>query len=179
LSQSCFTFWYAAIPGVVRNLPEVQASADEAKKGSKSSVLSRIYSVRRVTPHYSLDEHLRFESLIRSRISNISLAISSAVEVLILAIMVGILKALKSDASVENNTKAFNVLLAFCGGVLCSFPRQLLYAIVHLINVHQCFVLSLGLSLKSADRASFYLQDLLSQRLDSNKQYLLYGSVFV
>jgi hypothetical protein len=38
--QCCFTFWYAAIPGVVRNLPEVQASADEAKKGLKSSVLS-------------------------------------------------------------------------------------------------------------------------------------------
>ncbi|KAH9988977.1 autophagy-related protein 22-like protein [Russula vinacea] len=103
----CFTFWYAAIPGVVRNLPEVQASADEAKRGLKP-----------------MDEHFRFESLIRSRISNISLAISSAVEVLILAIMVGILKAVKSDTSVENNTKAFNVLLAFCGGVLllCAIP---------------------------------------------------------
>ena len=126
-----------------------------------------------------MDEHFRFESLIRSRISNISLAISSAVEVLILAIMVGILKAVKSDTSVENNTKAFNVLLAFCGGVLCLFPRRLLYAILHLINVHQCFVLSLGLSLKSADRASFCLQGLLSQRLDSNKHYLPCGSVFV
>ncbi|KAF8485833.1 autophagy-related protein 22-like protein [Russula ochroleuca] len=105
--QCCFTFWYAAIPGVVRNLPEVQASADEEKKGLKS-----------------LDEHFRFESLARNRISNISLAVSSAVEVLILPSMVGILKALKSDTSVENNTKAFNVLLSFCGGVLllCAIP---------------------------------------------------------
>ena len=130
-------------------------------------------------PQYSPDEHFRFESLIRSRISNISVAIRSVVEVLILAIMVGILKAVKSDTSVENNTKAFNVLLAICGGVLCSFPRRLLYAILHLIHVHQCFVRSLGLLLKSADRASFYLQDLLSQRLDSNRHYLLYGNVFV
>ena len=82
-----------------------------------------------------MDEHFRFESLIRSRISNISLAISSAVEILILAIMVGILKAVKSDTSVENNTKAFNVLLAFCGGVLCSFPRRLLYAIFYILSM--------------------------------------------
>jgi hypothetical protein len=47
--------------------------------------------------------------------------------------MVGILKAVKSDTSVENNTKAFNVLLSFCGGVLCSFLGQLLYTLLHLI----------------------------------------------
>jgi hypothetical protein len=126
-----------------------------------------------------MDEHFRFESLARNRISNISLATSSAVQILILAIMYGILKAVKSDTSVENNTKAFNVLLALCGGVLCSFPHRLLYAPLHLIPVHQCFVLSLGLSLKSADRASFYPLGLLLQRLDSNRHYSPYGSVFV
>lgn len=34
--------------------------------------------------------------------------------------MVGILKALKSDESTENNTKAFSVLIAFAGGVWCT-----------------------------------------------------------
>jgi hypothetical protein len=104
---------------------------------------------------------------------------SSAFQVLILAIMVGILKAVKSDTSVEKNTKAFNVLLTFCGGALCSFPHRLLCAHLHLIPIHQCFVLSLGLSLKSADRALFYLQDHLSQLLVSNRHYFLYGSVSV
>lgn len=47
--------------------------------------------------------------------------------------MIGILKALKSNASVDNNTKAFNVLLAFSGGVWCSLSRQLLYATLNLI----------------------------------------------
>ena len=145
----------------MRNLPEVQASADEAKRGIKPSVLSRLYSVHRVTPLHSLDEHSRFESLERNRLSNISLTISSVGEVLILAIMIGILKAVKSDRSVENNTKAFNVLLAFSGGVWRSFLRQLLYPTVHLIRIHQCFALFLGLYLKSADRASFYRWDLL------------------
>ncbi len=117
----------------MRNLPEVQASAEQAKKGLKPSVPSRIYSARRVTLQYSSDAHFRFESLARNRVSNISLAISSAGEVIILAIMIGILKALKSNASVDNNTKAFNVLLAFSGGVWCSLSRQLLYATLNLI----------------------------------------------
>ena len=53
----------------------------------------------------------------RNRISNISFAVCSAGEIIILAVMVGILKGLKSDDSTENNTKAFSVLIAFSGGV--------------------------------------------------------------
>lgn len=46
-----------------------------------------------------------------------SFAVCSAGEIVVLAIMVGILKGLKSDESTENNTKAFSVLIAFSGGV--------------------------------------------------------------
>jgi hypothetical protein len=53
----------------------------------------------------------------RNRISNVSFAISSAGEIIVLAVMVGILKGLKPDESVENNTRAFSVLIAFSGGV--------------------------------------------------------------
>lgn len=53
----------------------------------------------------------------RNRISNVSFAVCSAGEIIILAVMVGILKGLKSDASTENNTKAFSVLIAFAGGI--------------------------------------------------------------
>ena len=53
----------------------------------------------------------------RNRISNVSFAVCSAGEIIILAVMVGILKGLKSDASTENNTKAFSALIAFSGGV--------------------------------------------------------------
>ena len=95
---------------------------------------------------------MSFESLALNRVSNISLAISSAGEVLILAIMIGILKALKSDASVENNTKAFNVLLAFSGGVWCSFSRRFLYAIANLIL--SMFVSALRYSLVHLRKAS-------------------------
>ena len=53
----------------------------------------------------------------RNRISNVSFAVCSVGEIVILAIMVGILKGLKSDQSTENNTKSFSVLIAFSGGV--------------------------------------------------------------
>jgi hypothetical protein len=64
-----------------------------------------------------MEEHTKLTSLSRNRISNMSFTICSAGEILILAVMVGILKGLKSDESTENNTKAFSVLIAFSGGV--------------------------------------------------------------
>lgn len=65
----------------------------------------------------SLDDHANFESLARNRISNVSFAICSAGEIVVLAIMVGIIKGLKAGDSTENNTKSFSVLIAFSGAV--------------------------------------------------------------
>ncbi|KAF8239646.1 hypothetical protein L208DRAFT_1236436 [Tricholoma matsutake] len=101
------TFWTAAFPGLARDLPEVKVSLSEVTSGRKSP-----------------EDHAHFHSLSRNRISNISFAVSSAGEIVILAIMVGILKGVRSDQSTENNTKAFSVLIAFSGGVwlLCALP---------------------------------------------------------
>ncbi|KAL5523302.1 hypothetical protein ACEPAF_1569 [Sanghuangporus sanghuang] len=109
--QGALTFWTAAFPGLARDLPEVRASAKEVQNGDKLP-----------------EEHAKFESLHRNRISNVAFAICSMGEILILAVMVGILKALKSDESTANNTKAFSVLIAFSGGVwlLCALPWFLL-----------------------------------------------------
>ncbi|OSX57723.1 hypothetical protein POSPLADRAFT_1155849 [Postia placenta MAD-698-R-SB12] len=105
--QCALTFWTAAFPGLARDLPEIQQSEDDVAAGTKT-----------------VEEHAKFESLARNRISNMSFTICSVGEVLILAVMVGILKGLHSDASTENNTKAFSVLIAFSGGVwlLCALP---------------------------------------------------------
>ncbi|ESK95364.1 autophagy protein [Moniliophthora roreri MCA 2997] len=105
--QCALTFWTAAFPGLARDLPEVKQSSLEVKEGKKS-----------------LESHAQFTSLSRNRISNISFTVCSVGEIGILAIMVGILKGLRSDESTENNTKAFSVLIAFAGGVwlLCALP---------------------------------------------------------
>ncbi|KAH9064003.1 autophagy-related protein 22-like protein [Lactarius vividus] len=123
--QGALTFWTAAFPGLARNLPEVQDSADEAKRGLKLSAPPFGFICdHSLTGRDSSDDHSLFESLARNRVSNISFAISSAGEIIILAIMVGILKGLHADASPENNTKAFSVLIAFSGGVwlICAIP---------------------------------------------------------
>ncbi|KAJ3564406.1 hypothetical protein NP233_g8317 [Leucocoprinus birnbaumii] len=90
-----------------RDLPEVQQSRDLVNSGEKTE-----------------EDHARLESLSRNRISNISFTVCSVGEIVILAIMVGILKAVKSEESTENNTRAFSILLAFSGGVwlLCALP---------------------------------------------------------
>ncbi|KAE9405197.1 MFS general substrate transporter [Gymnopus androsaceus JB14] len=98
--QCALTFWTAAFPGLARDLPEVKESLAEVKDGKKD-----------------LDTHAKFTSLSRNRVSNISFTVQSVGEIAILAVMVGILKGLHSDASTENNTKAFSVLIAFSGGV--------------------------------------------------------------
>ncbi|EIW57691.1 MFS general substrate transporter, partial [Trametes versicolor FP-101664 SS1] len=105
--QCALTFWTAAFPGLARDLPNVRESAEKFAAGEKSHV-----------------EHADYESMERNRISNVSFAVCSAGEIIILAVMVGILKGLKSDASTENNTKAFSVLIAFAGGIwlLCALP---------------------------------------------------------
>ncbi|THU84193.1 MFS general substrate transporter [Dendrothele bispora CBS 962.96] len=105
--QCALTFWTAAFPGLARDLPKVKESLAEVKDGRKT-----------------LAAHAQLTSLSRNRISNISFTVCSAGEIVILAIMVGILKGLHSDESTENNTKAFSVLIAFSGGVwlLCALP---------------------------------------------------------
>ncbi|PBK75831.1 hypothetical protein ARMSODRAFT_1080006 [Armillaria solidipes] len=105
--QCALTFWTAAFPGLARDLPEVKGSLTELNEGQKSQ-----------------QDHELLTSLARNRISNISFTVCSAGEIIILAVMVGILKGLRSDESTENNTKAFSVLIAFSGGVwlLCALP---------------------------------------------------------
>lgn len=142
LVQCSLTFWGAAFPSLVRNLPDVQASADEVKRGYKLSVPSRTAPDYPLIVQDSLDDHSRFESLARNRVSNISLAVCCAGELVILSIMVGITKALKSDASAENNTMVLSAVIAFSGGMWCLSPCPLSFtlALSHLHSPVLCAI---------------------------------------
>ena len=138
--QCSLTFWTAAFPGLARDLPEVQESAENAKDGQKT----RVHLFDSFTFIYShclhrLEKHADFESLARNRVSNVSFAVSSVGEIVILAIMVGILKAVKSDESTANNTKAFSILIAFSGGVWRS--SALIYRPTRCLIIHWTSVL--------------------------------------
>lgn len=68
--------------------------------------------------HNSQEEHTALDSISRNRLSNVSFAVSSFGELVVLAIAVGILKGINSD---ENNTPALSIISAYSGGVWCKF----------------------------------------------------------
>lgn len=105
--QGALTFWTAAFPGLARSLPEMQESKRALDAGETT-----------LTAHHTLD------SLSRNRISNISFTVCSAGEIVLLAVMVGMLKGLHAESSSEANTKAFSALIALSGGfwLLCAIP---------------------------------------------------------
>lgn len=105
--QGALTFWTAAFPQLARDLPEMIESEQQVLSGEKS-----------------MEEHEILDVMSRNRISNMSFVVCNAGEVIILAIMVGILKAVNSDGGVEQNTMAFSILIAFSAAawIVCAIP---------------------------------------------------------
>ena len=105
--QMCFTFWFAAFPGLARNTPEMREKAREYEEGK----IDR--------------EEYDFEDMMqRNRLSNVSFIMQSAVEIVILAILVGILKSLDVNASDANNLWGLSVTIAYATAiwVVCAIP---------------------------------------------------------
>lgn len=105
--QTCLTFWTAAFPGLARDTREIRDKAME---------LSR----QEIEP----DEYYFHESIMRSRLSNIAFYVQSCGELVILAVIVGILFGLNVNAGDAQNTWGLSVLIAFASGVwlLVSLP---------------------------------------------------------
>ncbi|KAG8722358.1 hypothetical protein FRC08_003309 [Ceratobasidium sp. 394] len=66
-------------------------------------------------------EYLTLDFLSRNRISNIACTISLGGTVMVLAVMVRVLKGLRSESSLEANTRAISVVIALLGGVCTLF----------------------------------------------------------
>ena len=98
--QMSLTFWTAAFPGLARNTPELRAKAEEYSSGA-----------------ITRDEYDYADTFQRSRLSNMAFYIQSLGEVVILAVIVGVLFGVNVNASVENNNWGLSVLIAFATGV--------------------------------------------------------------
>jgi MFS-type transporter involved in bile tolerance (Atg22 family) len=94
--QTTFTFWNAAFPGLARNTPEMKAKAEAYVAGT-------------ITRH----EYNYADSMMRSRLANVAYIIQSVAEVVMLAIIIGIMFGLKVQDSVANNNWGLSVLIAF------------------------------------------------------------------
>ncbi|OQV02542.1 hypothetical protein CLAIMM_07727 [Cladophialophora immunda] len=98
--QMCITFWTAAFPGLARNTPEMREKAVQ-------------YENREI----SRDEYDFADMMERNRIYNVAFIMQSAGEIVILAVLVGILFALDVNASAANNLWGLSVLIAYATGV--------------------------------------------------------------
>lgn len=106
--QTCLTFWTAAFPSLARN-------TDEMRERSEAYYASG--SITR-------DEYERADMLKRSQLSNMAFYVQSVAEIVILAIIVGIMFGLDVNASDAANNWGLSVLIAFASGVwlLVSLP---------------------------------------------------------
>lgn len=98
--QTTLTFWTAAFPGLARNTPQLRAKAEE-------------YSSRKI----SRDEYDFADMMQRSRLSNTAFYVQSCGEIIILAIIVGILYSINVRASEANNNWGLSVLIGFATAV--------------------------------------------------------------
>ena len=91
--QTTLTFWTAAFPGLARNTPQLRAKAEE-------------YNAGRI----SRDEYDYADTMQRSRLSNMAFYIQSCGEIVILAVIVGVLYGVNVRASEANNNWGLSVL---------------------------------------------------------------------
>lgn len=105
--QTTLTFWTAAFPGLARNTPEMKAHADLLASG-----------------HMTRDEYDYEDSMKRSQLANVAFLVQSVSEIIILAVIVGIMFGLRVNDSEANNNWGLSVLIAFASGVwlLVSLP---------------------------------------------------------
>jgi MFS-type transporter involved in bile tolerance (Atg22 family) len=105
--QMCITFWTAAFPGLARNQPIMRDKA-------------RQYENKEITR----EEYDFADMMERNKIYNVAFIMQSAGEIIILAILVGILFALHVQDSAANNQWGLAVLIAYATGwwVLLAIP---------------------------------------------------------
>jgi MFS-type transporter involved in bile tolerance (Atg22 family) len=98
--QLCLTYWTAAFPGLARN---TRALREQARKYEDGEVTREEYEFT--------------DSMKRNEISNQAFYIQSLGEIVILAVIVGIMFGLRVNKSEERNNWGLSVLIAFASGV--------------------------------------------------------------
>ncbi|KAL8791089.1 MAG: hypothetical protein Q9213_000296 [Squamulea squamosa] len=98
--QTTLTFWTAAFPGLARNTPQLRFKAEEYSNGA-----------------ITRDDYDHADMMQRSRLANMAFYVQSCGEIVILAVIVGVLFAVDVRASEAHNNWGLSVLIAFATGV--------------------------------------------------------------
>lgn len=96
--QVCLTFWTSAFVGLARNLPVMRESAHKLTSSPPTT-----------TP----EEHHKLDVLTRNRISNVAFFVCSAGELVLLAIIQGMLEGIHANRDTQTNTRALTYVIAF------------------------------------------------------------------
>ncbi|KAG9977832.1 hypothetical protein KCU78_g22233, partial [Aureobasidium melanogenum] len=98
--QCTLGFWSAAFPGLARNTREIREKARDFADGT-----------------ITREQYDHADSMKRNELSNVAFYVQSCGEIIILAIIVGIMFAMHVDDSTANNNYGLSVLIAFSSGV--------------------------------------------------------------
>ncbi|KAL8872615.1 MAG: hypothetical protein Q9174_001784 [Haloplaca sp. 1 TL-2023] len=98
--QTTLTFWTAAFPGLARNTPQLRSKAEEYNDGA-----------------INREDYDFADMMQRSRLANMAFYVQSCGEIIILAVIVGVLFGVNVRASEANNNWGLSVLIAFATGV--------------------------------------------------------------
>lgn len=98
--QVSLTFWTSAFVGLARNLPSVRDSASKLRLGQTTA-----------------EAHSTLDVMERNRISNVAFFVCSAGELVVLAVIQGMLVGVDANKDTETNTKALTYVIAFASGV--------------------------------------------------------------
>ncbi|SPO23701.1 related to AUT4 - breakdown of autophagic vesicles inside the vacuole [Ustilago trichophora] len=140
--QLCLSYWTAAFPGLARDLPRMREARQKLIEDSASSAantdvkdaddkfttpatehpvqVSTSLDQGRMTP----EKYSVLEMLSINRISNMAFTVCSVGELVVLAVIQGMLYGIHADRDERSNTKALSAVVAFSAGiwVICAIP---------------------------------------------------------
>lgn len=109
----------------------------------------------------SPETHNTLDMMSRNRVANMAFTVCSAGEVVVLAVLVGVLFAVHSDASTENNTRALSIVAAYSGAVWRMSRSHTYFSVLLTMVYVQSSVLYRGSCWRSIDPVKLFPKDQL------------------
>ncbi|KAJ9479449.1 Autophagy-related protein 22 [Pseudozyma hubeiensis] len=133
--QLCLSYWTAAFPGLARDLPHMREArhklVDDAHvpatteaKDVDDKIATPAVEQPTTEDRMTADKYSLLETMSINRISNIAFTVCSVGELVVLAVIQGMLYGIHADRDTQSNTTALSAVVAFSAGVwvLCAIP---------------------------------------------------------
>lgn len=144
--QLCLSYWTAAFPGLARDLPHMRQARQKLIQDSTTASVASA-DIKEVNPvddkgatlttdepsevnasvelgRMTADKYSHLQTMAINRISNIAFTVCSVGELVVLAVIQGMLYGIHADRDERSNTKALSAVVGFSAGawVICAIP---------------------------------------------------------